>query len=421
MTSNIKSSLNIPNDLGNWDIGLINKLIMIPSIEGDSFDFKRKKGLKEDLTDDICGMANVSGGFIVIGIDEITSGQIISAFKKDGFQNGLEDEIQKKITNFIYEVEPTPVVLFTNIYDDIKPTFYPVIKITSDDQRKPYFKRNTGQCYIRVGSSSRPAQRSLILHYLRHHIISREEILNHTKYINNIFKQMTYLTFSENDFYVLSLVVPKDYGEFGLELVGSDRKLDYIEIKDVKHYDWAVSHLSDSIYKNIFKSYQEFETEIIKYNKYISSIWSFLNQRIKMEFETLLKEFENDDTLSVDNCYSIENLIKKLFLLLHPMKNDNEPVFETLVKKNKVNDSYYLEILALNFIKMDSENINPSLIIDILNSIKSDKILKNRLNRIQKQSKKIYNLQREFNRKIQTLTEDLDGGDSLKGFCKIGY
>ena len=70
---------------------------------------------------------------------------------------------------------------------------------------------------------------------------------------------------------------------------------------------------------------------------------------------------------------------------------------------------------------MTSKNINPSLIIDILNSIKTDKTLKNRLNKIQKQWKKIYNLQREFNKKIQILTEDIDGGDSLKGFCKIGY
>lgn len=70
---------------------------------------------------------------------------------------------------------------------------------------------------------------------------------------------------------------------------------------------------------------------------------------------------------------------------------------------------------------MTSENVDPSLIIKILNSIKTDKILKNRLNRIKKQFEKIYTLQRAFNNKIQLLTEDLDGGDSLKGFCKVGY
>lgn len=420
MTSNIIGSITIPSDLRKWDINLINKLITILSIEGDSFDFKSKEGLKNDILDDICGMANILGGFIVFGIEEIKSGQITTAFKKDGFPKGLEDEIQKKITNYIYEVEPTPLVEFTMIYDDVNPTFYPVINIISEEQKKPYFKRN-GQCYIRVGSSSRAAQRSLILHYLRHHIISRDEVLNHTNYINNIFKQMIGLTFSEISLYYLSLVVPKDYGEFGLRLVDINKNIEYIEIKDIKHYDWAVCHLHDREYENIFNSYQEFEAEFIKYNKLIFSIWKYLKQRIKKDFEKKFKGFKNDDDLSFDNCYSIKNLIDKLLLLLHPMKKDKEPVFETLVKTTMFNDSHYLEILNLHFIKATSENMDRSLIIEILNSIKSDKILKNRLNRIQKQHNKIYALQREFNKKIRILTEDLDGGDSLKGFCKIGY
>lgn len=98
MTSKILGSITIPNDLRKWDINLnlINKLITILSIEGDSFDFKSKEGLKDDLLDDTCGMANISGGFIVIGIEEIKPGQIITGFKKDGFSKGLEDEIQKK-------------------------------------------------------------------------------------------------------------------------------------------------------------------------------------------------------------------------------------------------------------------------------------------------------------------------------------
>jgi hypothetical protein len=420
MTSKILGSITIPNDLRKWDINLINKLITILSIEGDSFDFKSKEGLKDDLLDDICGMANISGGFIVIGIEEIKSGQIITGFKKDGFSKGLEDEIQKKITNYIYEVEPTPLVEFITINDDVTRTFYPIINIISEEQKKPYFKKN-GQCYIRVGSSSRAAQRSLILHYLRHHIISRDELLNHTKYINNIFKQMIGLTFSEKSLYYLSLVVPKDYGEFGQRLVDINKNIEYIEIKDIKHYDWAISHLHDRKYENIFNSYDEFEAEVIKYNKLMFSIWTYLKQRIKKDFEKMLKGFKNDDDLSFYNCYSSTNLINKLLLLLHPKKNDEEPVFETLVKKTKLNDSYYLEILTLNFLKMTSENVDPSLIIEILNSIKTDKILKNRLNRIKKQFEKIYTLQRAFNNKIQLLTEDLDGGDSLKGFCKVGY
>jgi predicted HTH transcriptional regulator len=111
----IINSVDLPNDLAKWDINLINKLITILSIEGDNFDFKTQEGLKDDLLNDICGMANISGGFIVIGIDEIKNGKTITEFKKRGFKIGLEDEIQKKLTNYLYEVEPTPLSIHYNI------------------------------------------------------------------------------------------------------------------------------------------------------------------------------------------------------------------------------------------------------------------------------------------------------------------
>jgi hypothetical protein len=219
----------------------------------------------------------------------------------------------------------------------------------------------------------------------------------------------------------LYLQVPNDYREFNLRLVNMNHNIDYKDIKYVKHYDWAISHLQDKQYEDIFESYQSFEKEVKKYNRIIVSIKSFLTKKLEKDVRYIPKDFKNDDDLLLDNSYSIENLVNKLTQLLNPIKNDEDPRFEEIVKEFKFENSYYIEIKNLRFIKSTNQNPNLSLIIEILNSITADKLLKNKFNKLRKKWMKIVNLEKDFNKKIMLLTEDIDAGDLLKGFCKIGF
>jgi predicted HTH transcriptional regulator len=81
---------NILEKSNLWTIDDIDSLLNIPESESEKLDFKLEV---TDLTRHICAMANTSGGFIVLGIEESETG----SFKKIGFSNGDQDEIDLKI------------------------------------------------------------------------------------------------------------------------------------------------------------------------------------------------------------------------------------------------------------------------------------------------------------------------------------
>jgi hypothetical protein len=165
--------VKIPEKLEEIDIQLLDKLVKILSIESDIFDFKLEPS---DLHIDICAMANNKGGHIVLGIDQITGkdNKTIIEFKKVGFQKGEEDLIGNKINNYRFNVEPIPTVSINHIYEN-SDVFYTIIKIESKISEKPYFVKNTDQCYVRLHSSSQRVGRTAILNLFSN---SMEQIKN---------------------------------------------------------------------------------------------------------------------------------------------------------------------------------------------------------------------------------------------------
>ena len=151
----------IPEKLEDFNIVLLNKLINVTSVESDIFDFKLEPS---DLHEDICAMANTKGGFLVLGIDQITGkdGRTIVGFKKVGFKKGEEDLIGGKINNYRFLIEPIPTLTINHIYED-SGEFYTAIKIESRISDKPYFVTNTDQCFVRLHSSSQRVGRTTIL------------------------------------------------------------------------------------------------------------------------------------------------------------------------------------------------------------------------------------------------------------------
>ena len=145
---------DIPEKADLWTIDTIDSLLNIPESESEKLDFKREV---TDLTHHICAMANTFGGFIVLGIGESKTGD----FEKVGFPQGQQDEIDLKVGEMRFLIEPIPKI--TTHYVPEKDRIYPVIQIHEEISKKAFFLKNKGICYIRIGSSSKPAPRSTIM------------------------------------------------------------------------------------------------------------------------------------------------------------------------------------------------------------------------------------------------------------------
>jgi predicted HTH transcriptional regulator len=157
----------IPNRLKDWDIYIVDGLLSILSIESETFDFKGHDFSKE-LHCDLCAMANTCGGYIVLGIDEVKApnGKIIRFIKK-GFERSEEEKINQIVANNMYNVDPTPNIEQPwMVYEEDEKYFYPVIRVISVDYWKPYFTKSRCQCYVRVGNTSKPAGRTVVLNLL---------------------------------------------------------------------------------------------------------------------------------------------------------------------------------------------------------------------------------------------------------------
>jgi predicted HTH transcriptional regulator len=194
----------VPDKIDGWNIRKLNELLKIINVESETLEFKgRNFG---SLADTFCAMANTSGGYIVLGIEQDKSK---NKFIKNGFDKGKDEENNgQKIGNYMYEVEPTPEVITRNLYDKNN-KFYTVLQIKSEDTKKPYFTRNGYRCYTRVSNGSKPAGRSVILNLAMTKMVSREESHSHTEYLTKIYERLTGLRYYSRYEFIF-LEVPDD-------------------------------------------------------------------------------------------------------------------------------------------------------------------------------------------------------------------
>ena len=188
----------IPQEPQGWNIDIIDELIKILSIESENFDFKGTELNKnyDELYNDICAMANTSGGHIVLGIGEekAPDGRLIR-FVKQGFRHGDNDKIIQTVTNNIYNIEPTPnVETPITIYEKDDKKFYLVIKINTVEIQKPHFTKNRNQCYVRIGNSSRHASRNTVLHLFSNYIERRREAKKLLTVVNFIRESVIFIS-----------------------------------------------------------------------------------------------------------------------------------------------------------------------------------------------------------------------------------
>ena len=154
------STPNVPRDLKDWNVDVLNSLLTVRDVESDRFDFKG--GDLGDLAIHICAMANLGEGIMILGVDENKNGEFLVEFEKKGYSLGKEDTLKRQITDYIAQVDPAPKVTVESI-KDIDGKFYPTMKIEGEEMNKPYMLKNRGQIYVRINSSSMPASRITIL------------------------------------------------------------------------------------------------------------------------------------------------------------------------------------------------------------------------------------------------------------------
>ena len=190
---------NIPKDPNDWNIQVIDSLLLILSIEGDTFDFKGNILDKrfEEIYNDFCAMSNSLGGTMVLGIreDKAPDGTLIR-FAKEGFDIGEEDIVNQKIASSLHNVEPVSTASTRLVTDSNQNKFYPVIQIMMIDTNKPYFTKNRGQCYIRVGNTNQIASRGVILN-LQRNLMDRVKSVQRLQVAVKFFKESFMLTVEE--------------------------------------------------------------------------------------------------------------------------------------------------------------------------------------------------------------------------------
>ena len=119
----------------------------------------------EKLYEHLCAFANYpESGIIVLGIEEEKPADFVVGFKKIGYNSDREDWIRNEINNQMVNVDPVPKITIKILQDDDdNDRLYPILKIEGEEVHRPYFIKNGGQCFVRVGASSSPASRATIL------------------------------------------------------------------------------------------------------------------------------------------------------------------------------------------------------------------------------------------------------------------
>lgn len=83
-------------------------------------------------------------------------------FVKEGWTKGKEDEVNKTISDHVYQVEPIPNARFLPL-DDVDGKFFMLLRVEPVIKDRPYILKGKGACYMRVGNSSFPANRDTII------------------------------------------------------------------------------------------------------------------------------------------------------------------------------------------------------------------------------------------------------------------
>jgi hypothetical protein len=107
----VLSVLQIPMDLKDWKMDVLESLLKYREIERDSFDFKGR--VLNKLETHLCAMANRVTGILALGVDDPSSDSPTATFTKNGFRKWTEDPTLNSIYVYVAKVDPLPHVTHT--------------------------------------------------------------------------------------------------------------------------------------------------------------------------------------------------------------------------------------------------------------------------------------------------------------------
>lgn len=322
--------------MSEWNFETLQRTLEIPDIEKEMFDFKSSKALDKEyrLEDHICAFANTYGGHIVIGVSEKRINKNYKKFILDGFDDGSQDGNLKRIAQKILLIEPLPSYEITTV--EFQGKYYIVLYIKQELHKRPFFARNN--CYVRMDSSTIPANRNIMLSLINYNMIPHEDRRKHTEYIANIYRQLTNLSVIRiNQQYLLAIhensMTVNSRFENNIMTIGRAADLDSItQLHSIYHLDLAIAHLKCEEYRKKYKIFEQ-----------IKPVLEHINT--------------NPDTLNEETSSHIPDY--------------------------------------------------PEHIVDYKHNYKA--------------GYKLYMLILRFREEIYHLIKDVSAGDTLKGFCKIGY
>ena len=432
---------DIPEYIDKWNLDTLKKISSIGSVENNLFEIKGKEKIDGDASKAICSFANSNGGYLIFGIDEDRDTKNpLERFKLNGFDINVvsEDDTLKKIASHIYRIEPPPQIIRKCIQD--KETYFVVLQILVEEEKKPFFANNT--CYIRIDGTSRPASRSVILAMMNNHIISQDKRDEHKNYIISIFEKLKNLEIKKENYDKYHISVPysvEEYENYFIDVISPVKSEDHVAppsmqpLERLLHLEWAISHLKDLEYKKPFVLYDRILNNVKEFNSIIGE----RKNDFKKEFDTEVSNlfFDKIDYKLINTRSDGDNIIIKQVNRLDPGLF-YEHIFENIVIYGDHADIDFLRLCVGSkgneneeiLLQKDNNNV---LVNSNGESVRISPVIDN-VNRIIERGLSIMSdavsFKREFDQNRQALEKELDllindlkAGDILKGYCKIGY
>jgi hypothetical protein len=133
---------------------------------------------------------------------------------------------------------------------------------------------------------------------------------------------------------------------------------------------------------------------------------------------------KNDGERRFSNRYSIVNISNFLYSRSrHAIINDMTPAFEEL--RNYISqpgkELFKIEGAGTLIQSRKQDNLNPDRLKNILVKIHRESKIVKHLNKQRKISDKINDKCRQFSKQLGHLIDDLKAGETIKGFCKLGF
>jgi schlafen family protein len=161
----ILSSPQIPMELGEWNMDVLETLSKYREIERDNFDFKSRGVLNKGpdrLEIHVCAMTNTITGILALGVNDPSEDNPTATFTKDGFREETEIQTLDSIRNLVMKVDPLPKVTHKVLSDETDHCLYIILKVEGFESQRPYMIKDTSKIFVRIGDSTTPASRTTI-------------------------------------------------------------------------------------------------------------------------------------------------------------------------------------------------------------------------------------------------------------------